>query len=132
MRGTCPMDCPDTCSWIVTVKDGKAIRLRGDPDHPFTRGALCAKMNGYIAFTRDPGRLMHPMRRVGAKGEGRFAQISWDEALGEISDRFKSIIATHGSEAIWPTSAAAATEYCRDCSVPESGYGMCSVLRSTS
>jgi anaerobic selenocysteine-containing dehydrogenase len=65
--GTCPMDCPDTCSWIVTVKDGKAVRLRGDPDHPFTRGALCAKMNNYIEFTRHPGRLMHPMRRVGAK-----------------------------------------------------------------
>jgi anaerobic selenocysteine-containing dehydrogenase len=102
VRGTCPMDCPDTCSWIVTVKDGKAIRLRGDPNHPFTRGALCAKMNGYIEFTRHPGRLMHPMRRVGAKGEGRFVRINWDEALGEISDRFKSIIATHGSEAIWP------------------------------
>ncbi len=100
--GACPMDCPDTCSWIVTVKDGKATRLRGNPDHPFTRGALCAKMNSYIEYTRHPDRLMHPMRRIGAKGEGRFAPISWDEALGEIAFRFKSIIAEYGSQAIWP------------------------------
>ena len=100
--GACPLDCPDTCSWVVTVEDGEAVRLRGNRDHPFTRGALCAKVNGYLEHTRAPDRLLHPLRRVGAKGEGRFARISWDEALDEIAGRLQSTIDRHGGEAIWP------------------------------
>ena len=82
--GACPLDCPDTCSWIVTVEDGVATALRGDRRHPYTRGALCAKVNRFLDYTRSPDRILHPQRRVGAKGEGRFARISWDEALDEI------------------------------------------------
>ena len=62
--GACPLDCPDTCSWVVTVRDGRPVRLEGDPDHPFTRGVLCNKLNDYVAYTQSPERLLHPMRRV--------------------------------------------------------------------
>ena len=81
VRGACPMDCPDTCGWIVTIKDGRAVKLEGDRAHPFTRGALCNKLNDYIAYTRSPERLLYPVRRVGPKGGGSFKRISWDEAL---------------------------------------------------
>jgi anaerobic selenocysteine-containing dehydrogenase len=100
--GACPLDCPDGCSWIVTVRDGEAVRLRGHPEHPFTRGALCAKVNRYLELSRAPDRLLHPLRRVGAKGEGRFERIGWDEALDEIAARLRDIIERHGGEAIWP------------------------------
>ena len=73
--GACPLDCPDTCAWVVTVRDGEALTLRGDRRHPFTRGALCAKVNRYLDYTRAPDRLLHPQRRVGAKGGGRFARV---------------------------------------------------------
>jgi len=100
--GACPLDCPDTCAWVVTVRDGAAVALRGDRAHPYTRGALCAKVHRYLDYTRAPDRLLHPMRRVGAKGEGRFARISWDEALDEIAARWSDIVARHGPAAIWP------------------------------
>jgi anaerobic selenocysteine-containing dehydrogenase len=103
--GACPMDCPDTCSWIVTVDDGRAVKLEGDPAHPFTRGVLCNKLNGYLAYAASPERLLYPMRRVGPKGphgQGRFERISWDDALDEIAERFTSIIREYGGEAIWP------------------------------
>jgi anaerobic selenocysteine-containing dehydrogenase len=100
--GACPLDCPDTCSWVVTVDDGRATALRGDRRHPFTRGALCAKVHRFLDYTRSPDRLLHPQRRVGAKGEGRFERISWDEALDEIAARWTAIIARHGPQAIWP------------------------------
>ena len=96
------MDCPDTCSWIVTVKDGRAIKLQGDPEHPFTRGVLCNKLKDYVAYTQSPERLLYPMRRTGPKGSGSFARISWDEALGEISARLLKISEEFGAEAIWP------------------------------
>jgi anaerobic selenocysteine-containing dehydrogenase len=102
VRGACPLDCPDTCSWIVTVKDGEAQTLRGDPDHPVTRGALCNKVAHYLAYTRSPERVLYPMRRRGPKGAGRFERVSWDEALSEIASRFRSIVDTWGGEAIWP------------------------------
>jgi anaerobic selenocysteine-containing dehydrogenase len=100
--GACPLDCPDTCSWVVTVEDGQAVRLRGNREHPFTRGALCAKVNGYLDHARAPDRLLHPLRRTGAKGEGRFERISWDAALDEIAERLRAVKAEHGGEAIWP------------------------------
>ncbi|MGH7266042.1 MAG: molybdopterin-containing oxidoreductase family protein, partial [Candidatus Rokuibacteriota bacterium] len=102
IAGACPMDCPDTCSWIVTVEDGRAVSLRGDPDHPFTRGVLCNKLDGYIAYSRSPERLLHPMRRVGPKGAGRFERISWDDALDEIAGRLSAVVREFGAEAIWP------------------------------
>ena len=102
LPGACPLDCPDGCSWIVTVRDGEAVQLRGNPDHPFTRGALCAKVARYLDHTRTPDRLLHPLRRTGAKGEGRFERISWDDALGEVAERLLAVRERHGGEAIWP------------------------------
>lgn len=101
-RGACPLDCPDTCSWTVTVRDGAPVSLRGDHEHPFTRGALCVKVNKYLEHTAAPDRLLHPLRRVGRKGEGRFERIGWDEALDEIAERLTAVIEGYGGEAIWP------------------------------
>ena len=102
VRGACPMDCPDTCGWIVTIKDGRAVKLQGDSSHPFTRGALCNKLNDYIVYTQSPERLLYPMRRIGPKGVGSFVRISWDEALAEVSARLIEISEEFGAEAIWP------------------------------
>ena len=102
VAGACPLDCPDTCAWVVTVQDGVAVALRGDRRHPYTRGALCAKVHRYLDYTRAPDRLLYPMRRAGAKGEGRFTRVAWDEALDEIAARWKRIMARHGPAAIWP------------------------------
>lgn len=105
IKSACPLDCPDTCSMLVTVADGVAVDLRGDPAHRFTRGFLCQKMARYIDRVYSPERLLHPLRRVGKKGEGRFERISWDEALGEVAARFRSIAASSdGPQAILPYS----------------------------
>src|SRR6201999_618374 len=103
--GACPLDCPDGCSWIVTVDDdGTPTRLRGNPDHPYTRGALCAKVNDYIDHARAPGRLLHPLRRTGPKGSGEFERIDWDTAVATIAEQFQQAVDQHGGEAIWPFS----------------------------
>ena len=106
IHGACPLDCPDTCSWIVTVKKGEPIALRGDPEHPFTRGSLCNKVVDYLTYARSPHRLLYPMRRIGPKGCGEFSRISWDEALDEIAERFRDVIARDGAEAIWPIAGS--------------------------
>jgi len=104
-RSVCPLDCPDTCSMQVTVRDGRAVGLRGDPDHPFTRGFLCGKMAHYLERIYSPTRLLRPLRRVGPKGAGRFEPVSWDEALGLIADRFRAVAdSTDGPQAILPYS----------------------------
>jgi anaerobic selenocysteine-containing dehydrogenase len=102
IRGACPLDCPDTCSWIVTVKNSEPIGLRGDPAHPYTRGSLCNKVENYLAYARSSDRLLYPMRRTGPKGSGEFTRISWDEALERIASELGDAIAKHGAEAIWP------------------------------
>lgn len=105
VRCVCPLDCPDTCSMVVTVRNGQAESLRGNADHPFTRGALCGKMNHYLELVYSPDRLKTPMKRVGPKGAGQFEPISWDEALAAIADRFRDIAAgPHGPQAILPYS----------------------------
>jgi anaerobic selenocysteine-containing dehydrogenase len=107
VRAACPHDCPDTCAMLVTVENGRAIDIRGAPDHPPTAGTLCTKVARYLDRTYSPDRVRYPMRRTGAKGEGRFARISWDEALGEITDRFRAIAASpDGPQAILPYSYA--------------------------
>ena len=100
--GACPHDCPDTCSMLTTVRDGKAVEVRGNPDHPFTQGGLCVKVNNYTDRVYSSDRVLHPLKRSGAKGSGEFEAISWDEALDTIAARFKEIIADHGAEALMP------------------------------
>jgi anaerobic selenocysteine-containing dehydrogenase len=103
VRAACPQDCPDTCAMLVTVENGVAVKVEGAKDHPFTQGTLCNKVSRYLERTYHPDRLMHPMKRVGRKGEGRFARISWDEALDTIAERFKEISASvDGPGAILP------------------------------
>lgn len=93
VRAACPHDCPDTCAMEVTVQEGRAVKLRGADDLPFTNGALCTKVAYYLERVYSEQRLMHPMRRIGAKGEGRFERITWDDALDIIADRFRRIAA---------------------------------------
>ncbi len=104
LKTTCPLDCPDTCSVLVTIEDGRVTRLQGDPEHPFTRGFLCHKVANYHRRLYSPVRVLYPLRRVGKKGEGKFERFTWDEALDEIVARFKSILASEGGEAILPYS----------------------------
>lgn len=109
MKAVCPHDCPDTCGIVVTVDPatGRAIDLRGDKDHPFTRGFLCQKVANYLDRVYHPERLLHPLRRIGRKGEGKFERIGWDEAVQEIANRFRQISASQdGPQAILPYSYA--------------------------
>jgi anaerobic selenocysteine-containing dehydrogenase len=100
VRTVCPHDCPDLCSIIATVRDGRLIGVAGDPDHPFTRGFLCGKVQRYEERVHSPARLLTPLRRVGPKGASEFAELSWDEALDEIADRWRRVIVEHGAEAL--------------------------------
>src|SRR6266545_1673275 len=102
VRGACPLDCPDTCTWEVTVEDGRAVDLRGAKEHPFTRGALCAKVDHYLDALYDPDRLLYPLRRVGAKGEGKFERVSWEEALALAADGIRRAIDEDGAESVLP------------------------------
>lgn len=99
---TCPMDCPDTCALEVEVADGAVVAIGGAADHPTTRGFICSKVARYHRRLDHPDRLLHPLRRVGAKGEGRFERISWEEAIGTITERFREIRERWGGEAILP------------------------------
>lgn len=100
IRTVCPHDCPDQCSIIATVADGRLVRVEGDPDHAFTRGFLCGKVNRYPERVYSPERLLTPLRRTGPKGAGRFEPVTWDEALDEITRRWQAITAEHGAEAL--------------------------------
>ncbi len=99
--GCCPLDCPDTCSWLLDVDDGRVVGIRGNRDQPFTAGALCGKVNRYLDHL-DGERLLYPQVRVGAKGEGRFVRVSWDEALDRAAAGLRRVIDEHGAEAILP------------------------------
>lgn len=106
-KSVCALDCPDTCSLLVQVDEsGKARKLSGDTGHPITRGFLCGKVAQYLERQYHPDRLLHPLRRIGAKGEGRFEQISWDAALDEIATQLARIAREHGPEAVLPYSYA--------------------------
>ena len=122
VKAACPHDCPDACGVLITVEDGTATKIQGDPEHPITRGFLCAKVAKYLDRVYSPERVLYPMRRIAAKGpspagepalsgaEGSPAptpiwrRISWDEALDEMATRFRAITAEFGSEAILPYS----------------------------
>ncbi|HDR9357243.1 TPA: molybdopterin oxidoreductase family protein [Burkholderia vietnamiensis] len=104
-RAVCPHDCPDTCAMRVTVENGKAIKVTGDPEHPPTQGVLCTKVSRYADRVHHPDRLTVPLKRIGAKGEGRFAPITWSEAFDEIGRRLGDI-AARSPESILPYSYA--------------------------
>src|ERR1700758_252623 len=131
VHAACPHDCPDACGVLITVQDGRATKIQGDPEHPVTRGFLCAKVAKYLDRVYSPERVLHPMRRVGHKGpigggarareekkrlshatpslsahahSQIWQRISWDEALDEIASRFRAITKEYGSEAILPYS----------------------------
>src|SRR5450759_1785998 len=132
VHAACPHDCPDACGVLITVEDGRATRIQGDPEHPVTRGFLCAKVAKYLDRVYSPERVLYPMRRVVAKGPAAYAgggaratwersfaplgrpgpavptqafeRISWDEALDEIAHRLRRIVAEHGCESILPYS----------------------------
>jgi molybdopterin guanine dinucleotide-containing S/N-oxide reductase-like protein len=116
VHAACPHDCPDACGVLITVEDGQATKIQGDPAHPVTRGFLCAKVAKYLDRVYSPERVLYPMRRVKPKGslagegaratqaEPAFERVTWDQALDQITSRFKKIIAEFGSEAILPYS----------------------------
>jgi molybdopterin guanine dinucleotide-containing S/N-oxide reductase-like protein len=113
VHAACPHDCPDACGVLITVEDGRATRIQGDPAHPVTRGFLCAKVAKYLDRVYSPDRVLYPMRRVrpkgpvageGARATQAFERISWDEALDEIASRLREIVSEFGSEAILPYS----------------------------
>ncbi|MDE0496964.1 MAG: hypothetical protein OXH86_06400, partial [Acidimicrobiaceae bacterium] len=104
VRGACHHDCPDTCAWEVTVRDGVAVQLRGDPTHPFTDGQLCPKVNPFLDRVYHPDRLLRPLRRTGPKGEGRFEPIGCDAAITEIAERIGTAVSQHGGETVLPYS----------------------------
>ena len=103
VQGACPHDCPDTCALHVTVQTGRVVHVAGDPEHPTTHGALCTKVSRYAERTYHRERVLHPLRRVGAKGAGRFERVGWNEALDDIAARLQAI-AARAPEAILPYS----------------------------
>ena len=105
VHAACPHDCPDTCAIRVTVEDGVAVRVQGDPDHPPTHGALCTKVARYIERVYHPERLLHPLRRSGPKGSGQFEPVSWEVALQDIATRLLAI-AARDPQGILPYSYA--------------------------
>jgi len=141
VHAACPHDCPDACGVLITVEDGRATKIQGDPGHPVTRGFLCAKVAKYLDRVYSPDRVLYPMRRIAAKGlaaeQQSFApdgqpgaavptqappaqaqawqRISWDEALDEIAARFRAIVAEFGSEAILPYSYGGTLGALKDC-----------------
>src|SRR3954451_7376481 len=117
IKAACPHDCPDACGVLITVEDGRATRIQGDPEHPVTRGFLCAKAAKYLDRVYSPERVLYPVKRIADKGPNAglrhpvtvadsrvWQRISWDEALGTIAARFRSIASEFGSEAILPYS----------------------------
>lgn len=103
---TCPYDCPDACGLLAEVEDGRVVAVRGNPDHPYSRGTLCPKMVHYERTVNHRERLLHPQIRTGPKGAGAFRRASWDEALALVADRLRAVAAAHGPQAILPYSYA--------------------------
>jgi len=125
IRGACPHDCPDCCSTLVTVEDGRATRIQGDPEHPFTQGFLCAKVNRYLERTYHRDRLTTPLKRVGPKGSGQFVRASWDEALDAIAARLNAIAqSSDGPQAILPYSYAGTMGLLQGSSIDRRFFGM--------
>jgi anaerobic selenocysteine-containing dehydrogenase len=106
-HSVCALDCPDTCALVLHIDPaGRATKIAGDPEHPVTRGFLCGKVAKYLEREYHPDRLLHPLRRTGAKGEGKFTKITWEDALSEIASRLSAISRQDGPEAVLPYSYA--------------------------
>ena len=105
-RSACPYDCPDTCGLLVTVDNGRAVAVAGDPAHPYSRGRICAKMLHYERTVHSPRRLTTPLIRSGPKGSGQFTPTTWEKAIDLIAAHWRQIILAHGAEAILPYSYA--------------------------
>ena len=106
VRATCPFDCPDACGLLVDVEGDRVQKVRGDPEHPYSQGSLCPKVNGYERSVHAPGRITTPFVRDGAKGEGKFRPVSWDEAIARVAGRLREVAEAHGPESILPYSYA--------------------------
>ncbi len=100
----CSLDCPDQCGLLVHKKDGKIVKIEGDPNHPVTQGNICNKVRNMAERIYDPKRLKYPLKRIGDKGEGKFTRITWEEAIETITSKWKELIQTYGSESILPYS----------------------------
>ncbi len=112
LHSVCALDCPDACSLLINVdENGRGSKLRGNPAHPVTRGFLCGKVARYLDREYSPDRILHPLRRIGAKGEGRFERISWDAALDEIARKLTAASNDFGPESILPYSYAGTMGY---------------------
>ena len=120
----CPHDCPSTCALEVEILDGRTIgRVRGAEENAYTAGVICAKVARYAERVHHPDRLKHPLRRVGAKGSGEFAPISWDDALDLVAEQFQRAEQKHGSEAVWPYYYAGTMGY-RACATASTACAM--------
>ena len=104
VRGACPHDCPDTCAMHTTVEDGRAVQVAGDAEHPITVGFLCGKVSNYLDRVYSEERILHPLVRTGAKGEGEFRRATWDEALDRVAGELTRVREEHGGDAILPYS----------------------------
>ena len=102
LPSVCALDCPDACALNIQVDGDKVVGLAGDPSHPITRGFACVKTARYPERQEQADRLLHPMRRVGGKGQGKFERVTWDTALDEIADRLQSILDSHGGQSVLP------------------------------
>jgi anaerobic selenocysteine-containing dehydrogenase len=101
-------ECSTCCGALLTVKGGRVVNVAPNPDHPYSKGAFCVKgIRGAPGITHHPNRLLHPRRRTGARGEGKWAQISWDEALGEMADRLAAVRREHGARSIVAATSGA-------------------------
>ena len=99
----CPHDCPSTCALDVELIDERTIgRVHGAKDNDYTLGVVCGKVARYAEREHHKDRLLHPLQRVGGKGEGKFQQISWDDALDLVADKFLAAEKRHGAQAVWP------------------------------
>lgn len=148
-RTVCPYDCPDCCGLLARLEQGKVVGVEGDPGHGFTRGTLCPKMAHYERTVYSPRRILTPLRRTGEKGEGKFATMSWEDALAVIAEKWKNIQRESGGEAILPYSyagtmgilqyrayyglfyALGASELKRTICAPAKAYGWSAVMGST-
>jgi anaerobic selenocysteine-containing dehydrogenase len=102
VRGTCHHDCPDSCGWVATAVDGELTSVKGNPDHPYSDGQLCPKVNRFVHRVNDDARLLTPLIRTGAKGSGQFREATWDEALAIVVGRVNAVRDEHGGQAILP------------------------------